>query len=165
MVMNMVISVGAGLPDNNFQIMTDAGPASKSTEEIFGRRRIVLFAVPGAYTPTCHMKHLPGYMEHFDIFKSMGIDEVACLSVNDIFVLDHWSRDTDAKDKLLFLADGSCLFTKAIGLENDTTSRGMGYRSKRYSMLVEDRVVINLNIDEKRGDLSLSSAEHMLSLL
>ncbi len=161
----MVISVGDRLPDATFQIMSADGPASESTEEIFGQKKIVLFAVPGAYTPTCHMKHLPGFIKNFDTFKSRGVDDVACISVNDIFVLDNWSKVTGAKDQLLFLADGSCLFTKAIGLENDLTSGGLGFRSKRYSMLVEDSIVKILNIDEARGEVNESSAEHMLELL
>lgn len=161
----MVIAVGDRLPDANFQIMTDSGPVTKTTQDIFGQNKIVLFAVPGAYTPTCHMKHLPGYIQHFDTFKNRGIDEVACVSVNDIFVLDNWSRETGAKGRILFLADGSCLFTRAIGLENDSTDRGMGFRSKRYSMLIDDQIVKCLNIDEVRGEISQSSAERMLDIV
>lgn len=161
----MAIAVGDRLPDANFQIMAESGSVTKSTQEVFGQKKIVLFAVPGAYTPTCHLKHLPGYVQNYDTFKDRGIDEVACISVNDVFVLDNWSMDTGAKGRILFLADGSCLFTRAIGLENDSTERGMGFRSKRYSMLIDDRIVKCLNIDEVRGDISQSSAERMLEMI
>lgn len=161
----MAIAVGDRLPDANFQTMAESGSLTKSTQEVFGQKKIVLFAVPGAYTPTCHLKHLPGYIQNYDTFKDRGIDEVACISVNDVFVLDNWSMDTGAKGRILFLADGSCLFTRAIGLENDSTERGMGFRSKRYSMLIDDRIVKCLNIDEVRGDISQSSAERMLEMI
>ena len=152
----MTIAVGDKLPHATFKIMTDDGPGQLTTEE--------LFAVPGAFTPTCHMNHLPGFVEHFDTIKEKGIDEIAVVSVNDVWVMKAWAEATKAAGKILFLADGSAEFTEAVGLEQDLTIAGMGPRSKRYSMLVEDGVVKQLNIEEARG-VEVSGAATILEQL
>src|SRR5262245_884675 len=129
----MVIAVGDRLPDTSFTIMTDAGPAPKTTSEVFDGKKIALFAVPGAFTPTCHGNHLPGFLEQISAFKAKGIDEVVCTAVNDIFVLSAWAKATGAEDKITFLSDGSANFAKALGLEFDATARNLGIRSQRYA--------------------------------
>lgn len=160
----MTISVGEKLPDSKFKIMTDDGPGELTTEQVFAGKKVVLFAVPGAFTPTCHMNHLPGFLEHFDTIKGKGIDEIAVISVNDVWVMDAWAQNTKAKGKLLVLADGASEFTDAVGLGQDLTIAGMGPRSKRYSMIVEDGVVKQLNIEESRG-VEVSGAATILEQL
>jgi peroxiredoxin len=161
----MVIAVGDRLPNATFRIMTPAGPAPKSTEEIFGGKRVVLFAVPGAFTPTCHNSHLPGFVNNVDAFKAKGIDMVACTAVNDVFVLDAWSRTSGAMEKIQFLSDGNAEFARAIGLDLDASGNGLGTRSKRYAMLVEDGVVKSLNIEDVPGKAEKSTAEVLLATL
>jgi peroxiredoxin len=132
---------------------------------VFGGRKVALFAVPGAYTPTCHKQHMPGFVERVGDLKSRGIDAVACTAVNDVFVLDHWAKDTGAAGKVIMLADGSADFAKALGLEIDLSGFGLGVRSKRYSMLVEDGVVKSLNIDEAPPTHDKSSAATLCSII
>jgi peroxiredoxin len=144
----MPINVGDRLPDTTFMTMSAEGPKPMKTADVFGGKKVALFAVPGAYTPTCHGQHMPGFVARYDDFKSKGFDTVACTSVNDIFVLTNWAKDSKADGKILMLADGSADFAKKIGLDIDLGGRGLGVRSKRYSMIVEDGVVKALNVED-----------------
>ena len=161
----MTIAVGDKLPNATFKIMTDDGPGQMTTDELFAGKKVVLFAVPGAFTPTCHMNHLPGFVEHFDTIKAKGIDEIAVVSVNDVWVMNEWSKASKGKGKIHFLADGAAEFTKAAGLEIDLSVAGMGIRSKRYSMIVDDGVLKALNIEEKPGTAEVSGAARILEQL
>jgi glutaredoxin/glutathione-dependent peroxiredoxin len=159
----MAIAKGSRLPEVSFKVMTPSGPASKTTSEIFGGKRVVLFGVPGAFTPTCHSAHLPGFLEGMDAFKAKGVDLIACTAVNDVFVMEAWAAATDAQNKILFLADGSGDFAKATGLDLDAAGIGLGLRSKRYAMLVDDGVVTALNIEEVASKAELSTAAALLA--
>lgn len=159
----MSIAPGSRLPEVTFKVMTPSGPASKTTSEVFSGKRVALFAVPGAFTPTCSASHLPGFMENADAFKTKGIDIIACTAVNDVFVMDAWAKSAGAQNKILFLADGNGDFAKAIGLELDATGNGLGLRSKRYSMVVEDGVVTNLNVEEVSSQADISGACSLLA--
>lgn len=161
----MGIQVGDKLPSATFKSMTIDGPVNVSSDELFAGKTVVLFAVPGAFTPTCHLNHLPGFIDNAEAIKAKGVDTIAVVSVNDAFVMEAWARDSRADDKIQFLADGSAEFTKAIGLELDATAFGMGIRSKRYSMIIKDRVLTSLNIEESPGEATISSAENILSQL
>jgi peroxiredoxin len=161
----MTIKAGDKLPDATFKIMTADGPAEKTTAELFSGKTVVLFAVPGAFTPTCHNNHLPGFVEHFDTIRAKGVDEIAVVSVNDVFVMDAWAKASGNAGKIHFLADGSAEFTKAIGLELDASGFGMGVRSKRYSMIVKDGVVETLNVEEAPGTAEASGAAEILNQL
>jgi peroxiredoxin len=161
----MTISVGEKMPDATFNVMTAEGPGQMTTAELFDGRKVAIFAVPGAFTPTCHMKHLPGFVSNADALKAKGVDTIACVSVNDVFVMDAWAEHSGAKDKITFLADGSANFTKAIGMELDASGFGMGIRSKRYAMLVDDGVVKVINEEDAPGSAEISSAEEMLKAL
>jgi peroxiredoxin len=156
--MNMSISVGDKIPEATFTRMGPEGPAPITTADVFGKKKVVLFSVPGAFTPTCSKKHLPGYVKEADAIKSKGVDTIACMAVNDVFVLDAWGKAAGAGDKVLMLADGNAEFTKKLGLEMDATKYGMGLRSKRFSMIVVDGVVKELNV-EAPGEFNVSSAE------
>ena len=158
----MAISPGDNIPDGQLTTMTSEGPQPMSVEEIFSGRKIVLFAVPGAFTPTCHNQHLPGFLQHADELKSNGVDTIACISVNDVFVMDAWAKQSGAKDKILFLADGNGDFAKSIGMELDASAFGMGIRSKRYSMVVDDGVVKSLHVEPEAGQADETSAEKIL---
>lgn len=160
----MTIKVGDRLPKATFTVMTPDGPSTRSTDEIFKGRKVVLFSVPGAFTPTCHRNHLPGFLENAAAIKAKGVDEIAVTSANDVFVMDAWAKDTKAGDKISFLADGSAAFAKAVGLELDLSERGMGLRTKRYSMLIDDGVVRQLNIEEGPG-AEKSGAKTMMEQL
>ena len=160
-----MIETGQKLPDATFMVPTDDGPQERTTQELFAGKKAVLFAVPGAYTPTCHQNHLPGFVANIDALKAKGVDMVACVAVNDIFVMTHWAKDTGAYGKIEMLADGSAMFTKALGLELDLTTRGLGVRSKRYAMIVEDGVVKDLAIEDGPPSVDVSSAETVLSKL
>ena len=161
----MSISVGDKLPEATFLTMTAEGPTQMSTADVFDGRKVVLFAVPGAFTPTCHMKHLPGFVTHAAELKSKGVDSIACVAVNDVFVLNAWADQTGSRDVMTFLADGSADFTKAIGMELDASGVGLGLRSKRYAMLVDDRVVKVMNVEEVASSAEASSAEKILAAL
>lgn len=161
----MAIQVGDTLPNISFTVMTADGPKPITTADIFEGKKIALFAVPGAYTPTCHKAHMPGFVERVDELKAKGIDAVVCTSVNDIFVLNNWAKDTGSDGKITMLADGSADFAKAIGLEADLTKFGLGMRSKRYAMLVDDGVVKVVNVEELPPHHGVSSAETMCSLV
>ena len=161
----MTISVGDRLPDATFKTITDDGPADMTTADVFGGKTVAAFAVPGAYTPTCHAKHLPGFLDNLDALKAKGVDSVACIAVNDMFVVNAWAKDSNAAGKILFLADGNGDFTKAVGLDFDGSGFGLGTRSRRYAMLVEDGVVKTLNVEESPGVAEASSAEELLKAL
>ena len=161
----MAIQVGDRLPDAAFTIMTADGPGKTTTAELFAGKKVILFALPGAFTPTCHKNHLPGFLENLEIFKAKGIDSIAVTSVNDVFVMDAWANATGGKGKIDFLADGNADFAKAIGMELDASGGGMGIRSQRYAMIVEDGVVKTLNVEEKRGQAIASGAAALLELL
>ncbi len=160
----MTIKEGDALPDVTFMTMTADGPAPVSTDDVFAGRTVALFAVPGAFTPTCSAKHLPGFIEKAGELKAKGVDRIACTSVNDVFVMDAWGRDQNAGDAVMMLADGNGDFAKAVGLVLDGSRFGMGERSQRYSMLVKDKTVETLFVEEG-GDFAVSSAEHMLKAL
>ena len=157
----MAIKVGDTLPDVKLKELGEGGPKDVSIGELTKGKRVVFFAVPGAFTPTCSMKHLPGFVEQAEAIRKKGVDEIACLSVNDAFVMGAWGRDQKAKGKVRMMGDGSGLYTKALGLELDLIPRGMGVRSQRYSMLVDNGVVKTLNI-EGPGKFEVSGAETML---
>jgi peroxiredoxin len=161
----MTIQVGDRLPDATFFMMGDSGPDKKTTSEIFGGKKVVLFAVPGAFTPTCHLQHLPGFIERADEFKAKGVDRIICIAVNDPFTLDAWSDVAGARGKVCFLSDGNAEFTKKIGMDFDGAGVGLGVRSKRYAMLVDDGVVKSLHVEEQPGVAIESSAENMLAEL
>jgi len=159
----MTIKVGDRLPEATFTIMGPEGPKPVTTSEVFGGKKVALFAVPGAYTPTCHKQHMPGYVANAEEFKNKGFDMIACTAVNDIFVLSQWAKDTGAEGKITMLADGSAEFAKKIGLDIDLTARGLGIRSKRYSMIVEDGVVKVLNVEDAPPQHDKSSATTLLA--
>ena len=161
----MAIGVGDKLPDATFKVRTADGLKDMTTAEIFGGKRVVLFAVPGAFTPTCQAKHLPSYLEHHGALTAKGVDRIACVAVNDAFVLDAWAKAGGVGDKVLMLSDGNALFTKAVGMDFDGSGFGLGTRSKRYSMLVEDRVVKALNVEEAPGVMEVSGADRILASL
>jgi peroxiredoxin len=161
----MTIAIGQSLPETTFTVMTAEGPQPRKTSEIFAGHKAALVGLPGAFTPTCHRNHLPGYIEHFAEFAAHGVDLVAVTSVNDVFVMDAWAKATGGAGKILFLADGSAQFAKAIGLVADLTERGLGLRSQRYSMLVEDGVVRQLNLEQQPGAAEISGAKAFLAQL
>ncbi len=160
----MTISVGEKLPEATFMTMTEDGPKKITTSEVFAGQKVVLFAVPGAFTPTCHAKHLPGFIKRADAILAKGVDRIACVAVNDAYVLGAWARQLSA-DAIQFLADGSCQFTRAIGMELDLMERGLGPRSERYAMIVDDGKVTALFIEPKPGQAIESSAEKVLAAL
>ena len=155
----MAIQVGDRVPDTEFFIMGDEGPGKMSASDVFSGKKVVLFAVPGAYTPTCDQQHLPGFVSRVDELKSKGYDTIACTAVNDVFVLDRWAKDTGATGKVLMLGDGAGDFAKKIGMDLDLSDFGLGLRSKRYAMVVDDGVVKLLNVEDSPPDHSVSSAE------
>ena len=159
----MTIQIGDKFPAATLRQVTAEGAKLVTTEQFFAGRKIVLFGLPGAFTPTCHKNHLPGFVADEAAFKAKGVDEIAMTSVNDPFVLTAWQKATGAEGKIAFLADGSADFAKALGLEIDLGAGGLGIRSKRYSMLVEDGVVRQLNIEESPGKADLSGAPHLLA--
>ena len=159
----MTIKVGDRIPDVPLSLATADGPQPTSSSEYFAGKRVALFAVPGAYTPTCSAKHLPSYVQKAEELKARGIDEVACTSVNDAFVMGAWGRD-DGSEDITMLADGNGEFAEALGLTMDASKFGMGKRSQRYSMVVNDGVVEQINV-EAPGEYKASSAEHMLEQL
>ena len=145
--------------------MSDAGPAPISTEELFGGKTVALFAVPGAFTPTCSNQHMPGYVQHAASIREKGVDTIVCVSVNDAFVMDAWGKDQGAGGNIMMVGDGNGEFTKAIGLEMDGSGFGLGTRSLRYSMIVRDGFVDTLNIESNPGEAVDSGAENLMSQL
>jgi len=160
-----MIKVGDRLPSTKFKVMTAEGPAERTTDDVFKGKKVVLFAVPGAFTPTCHKNHLPGFLKNADTIKAKGVDTIAVTGVNDVFVMDAWKKDTGAAGKIEFLADGSADFAKALELSLDASAGGLGIRSKRYSMIVEDGVVKALNVEEAPGKAELSGADNLMKQL
>ena len=161
----MTIAIGDRLPEATFRVLGSDGIETVTSSKVFGRKKVVLFAVPGAFTPTCHIKHLPGFVESAEEFKKEGVDTVACVAVNDPFVLGAWADASGAKGKVLFLSDGNAEFTKKIGMDFDGSGIGLGTRSKRYAALVEDGVVKVLNVEESPGVAVESTAEKILENL
>jgi peroxiredoxin len=161
----MTIKVGDKIPEGKFRVMGGEGPAWKTTDEVFKGKKVALFAVPGAFTGTCHKMHMPSITLNANAIKAKGVDTIAVTSVNDAFVMQAWKRDTDQKDQVEFLADGNADFAKSVGLEVDFSAGGMGVRSRRYSMLVEDGVVTKLNIEEKPGTVEVSGGDTLLGQL
>jgi peroxiredoxin len=162
----MPIKVGDKLPDVTFRVVTADGPQPRTTTDIFKGKKVVLVGMPGAFTPTCHRNHLPGFVEKADLFRDKSVDTVAVTSVNDHFVMSAWSKASGGDGKLIFLADGNGDFAKAIGLSYDGTERGMGgIRSLRYSMLVDDGVVKILNVEQNAGKAEATSADNLLKSL
>ena len=157
----MTIKVGDKVPSVKLKQMTAEGVKEVSTDDFFKGKKVVLFAVPGAFTPTCSAKHVPGFVQNDAALKAKGVDAVACLSVNDAFVMGAWGKDQKADGKVVMLADGNGDFTRAVGLELDATANGLGKRSKRYAMVVDNGVVKTLNV-EAPGAFEVSSAEAIL---
>ena len=160
----MTIKVGDSIPSMKLMVATADGPKETSTDEIFKGKKVVLFAVPGAFTPTCSAKHLPGFVQNFDALKAKGVDTVACIAVNDAFVMGAWGKDQGTGDKVMMLADGAAAFAKAIGLELDLNARGMGWRSQRYALVAEDGKVTHLGV-EAPGGFEASKAEAILAVV
>lgn len=160
----MTIKVGDKLPEVTLMKATANGPAKTTTSEIFGGKTVALFAVPGAFTPTCSEQHLPGFVTHAADLKSKGVDEIVCIAVNDAFVMGAWGKAQGADGKVTMLADGNGDFTRALGVEMDGSGFGMGARSRRYAMVVEDGVVKHLFLEEGPG-LNVSSAENLLNAI
>lgn len=160
----MAIKVGEALPSATLMEMTEDGPQPRATGELFAGRTVALFAVPGAFTPTCSAKHLPGFVEKAGDLKAKGVEEILCVSVNDVFVMGAWGEQAGAGTTVRMLADGNGDFTRAIGLTLDAKGFGMGERSQRYSMLVEDGTVKELNVEDG-GEFKVSSADYLLGQL
>ncbi|MEP2829999.1 peroxiredoxin [Parvibaculum sp.] len=161
----MAINVGDKVPEATLMKLTDKGPQPVKTGDFFKGRKVVVFALPGAFTPTCSNQHLPGFIKSADEFKGKGVDEIACLSVNDAFVMGAWGKQQGADGKVTMLGDGNGDFTKALGLDFDGSGFGMGTRSLRYSMLVDDGLVKSLNKEPNPGEAKVSGAETMLQQL
>ena len=157
----MTIKVGDKIPSMKLIQATAEGPKETSTDDIFGGKKVVLFAVPGAFTPTCSAKHLPGFVQNADAFKAKGVDTVACIAVNDAFVMGAWGKEQGTEGKIDMLADGAAAFARAIGLELDLNGRGMGWRSQRYALVAENGVVTHLGV-EAPGEFEVSKAEAIL---
>ncbi len=152
------------MPSGLFGVMTDAGPGAVSTEDLFGGKKVVLFSVPGAFTPTCSMNHVPGFVDHADEIFAKGVDTIACMAVNDIFVMDAWGKDRSVGDKISMLADGNGEYASALGLEMDATGFGMGMRGQRFAIIVDDGVATHVAVEEP-GKFEVSSAESVLANL
>ena len=161
----MTIKIGDKLPSVMLRQITPEGPKEVTTDELFRGKKVALFAVPGAFTPACSQRHLPGYVEKAADIKAKGIDEVACVAVNDPAVMTAWGKDQRVEGKVTMLADGSGDFARALGLELDLTKTGLGMRSKRYSMLVDNGIVKSLNVEQSPGQVESSGAEAMLKAL
>ena len=160
----MTIKINDNMPAGSFTVMINGQPESLRSNDFFSNNTVALFAVPGAFTPGCSKKHLPGYLESINELKSKDIDKIACIAVNDIFVMDAWAKEYDVNDEIIMLADGNCDYTRRLGLENDSSAFGMGYRSKRYALIAKNGVIDTLLIDNP-GDIELSTAESLLSSL
>ncbi len=161
----MTIKVGDKVPSATLRYLSPEGPKEITTDELFRGKKVALFAVPGAFTPACSQRHLPGYVEKAGDIKAKGVDTIACVAVNDAFVMNAWGKAQNVGDKLMMLADGSGEFAKALGLELDMRARGLGVRSQRYSMLVDNGIVKTLNVEPQPGAVEASGAEAMLRAL
>lgn len=160
----MPIQPGDPVPAGELGVMTPDGPGSISTEELFGGNKVVLFSLPGAFTPTCSKAHLPGFVAHADAIRDKGVDTIACLSVNDTWVMHAWGQDQSVGDNVMMLADGNATYTEALGLAVDLSAGGMGKRGQRFAMIVDDGIVTHLAIEEPR-EFEVSSAEAILKEL
>lgn len=161
----MSIAVGDKLPPTVFRVMTADGPQPRTTDELFKGRKVVLFAVPGAFTPTCQNNHLPGYLKNADAIKAKGVDAIAVTGVNDVFVMNAWCKANNAEGQIEFLADGNGDFAKALGLSMDGSGFGLGIRSQRYSMIVNDGVVEAINVEDAPGKADISGADALIKQL
>ncbi len=160
----MTISAGQKMPSGTFGVMTDAGPGAISSDDLFSGKKVVLVSVPGAFTPTCSMNHLPGFVEHAAALKAKGVDTIACMAVNDVFVMDAWGKDRGAGDDVMMLADGNGEYARALGLEMDATGFGMGMRGQRFAIIVDDGVATHVAV-EAPGKFEVSKAEAILGAL
>ena len=160
-----MISAGKRVPNTTFQTMTEYGPSEITAREVFSGKNVILFGVPGAFTPSCHYIHLPSYIDEFETLRDAGIDTIACTAVNDVFVLDIWSQSTGAKGKIQFLADGNAEFALAAGLALDARALGLGLRSRRYALWARDGIVQVINIEEDPKVAEISTAYGMLKML
>jgi peroxiredoxin len=160
----MTIKVGDAMPEGKFTRMTGDGPQKLASEELFKGKTVVLFSVPGAFTPTCDAKHLPGFIELADEIKSKGVDTIACTAVNDVFVMNAWGKAAGVGDKILMLADGNAEYVRALGLELDATGYGMGVRGQRFAIIVKDGVAARVNV-EAPGEFKVSAAGYVLAQL
>lgn len=158
------VSVGDAVPEATLAVMSAQGPKPRSSLELLGNGKVVLFAVPGPFTPTCSARHLPGYLEHADSLLAAGFDRIVCMALSDVFVMDAWGKSADVGEKIVMAADGNGEFTRALGLEQDATAWGMGKRSQRFAMILENGVIKHLLV-EPPGEFRVSSAEHILSLV
>jgi len=161
----MTIKVGDKLPNSTFYVLTADGPKPKTTDDIFKGKKVALFAVPGAFTPTCTNMHMPSFVKNTDAIKAKGVKDIVVTSTNDVFVLKEWLKSTGAEGKVDALSDGNAQFAKAIGMDFDGSGRGLGTRTKRYSMLVEDGTVKQLNIEDQPGQCTVSGGETLLKQL
>lgn len=161
----MPIKPGERLPDAAFRVMSADGPVVRSTADVFKGRKIVLFAVPGAFTPTCHKNHLPGFLSRRDEILAKGVDGIAVTAVNDVFVMDNWAKSSGAAGKIDFLSDGNGEFARAIGMERDLSAGGLGVRSQRYSMIVDDGVVTVVNLEDSPSSADVSGADNLMTSL
>ena len=160
----MAIEAGSRMPSGSFGVMTESGPADMSTDELFGGKKVVLFSVPGAFTPTCSLKHLPGFFELEDTIRAKGVDTIACMAVNDVFVMHAWGESQRVGDAVLMLADGNADYARALGLEIDFSAWGMGIRGKRFAIIVDDGVATTVAVEEP-GQFEVSSAQAILERL
>lgn len=160
-----MIKIGDRLPEATFTVATPDGPGEATSASLFAGKKTVVFAVPGAYTPTCHGNHMPGFLTKLDALAAKGVSQVACLSVNDVFVMKSWGEATGALGKITLIADGSAAYTQSLGLELDLTDRGLGVRSKRYAMVVDDGAVSWLAVEETPATADASGAEAVLAAL
>lgn len=160
----MTIKTGDRMPAGTLKTMTAEGPKDMTTDELFKGKRVVLFSVPGAFTPTCDAKHLPGFVQHADAIRAKGIDTIACMAVNDVFVMNAWGKSSSVGDKVVMLADGNGDYAKALGLEMDGRGFGMGVRGQRFAIVVEDGVAKQVNVEAPR-EFRVSAADHVLGQL
>ena len=160
----MSIQAGEKMPEGTFGVMTDAGPGAMTSDELFAGKKVVLVSVPGAFTPTCSMNHLPGFVDHADAIRGKGVDTIACMAVNDVFVMDAWGKDRGVGDNVVMLADGNGDYAKALGLEMDATGFGMGHRGQRFAIVVDDGVASHVAV-EAPGQFEVSKAESVLDAL
>lgn len=160
----MSIQAGEKMPSGTFGVMTDSGPGAMTSDELFGGKKVVVVSVPGAFTPTCSMNHLPGFVEHADAIRGKGVDTIACMAVNDVFVMDAWGKDRGVGDDVVMLADGNGEYAQALGLEFDGSGFGMGTRGQRFAIVVDDGVASHVAV-EAPGQFEVSKAESILSKL
>jgi peroxiredoxin len=160
----MTIKAGEKLPSGTFKVMTKDGPQDMTTDQLFKGKKVVLFSVPGAFTPTCDAKHLPGFVQHADAIKAKGVDTIACMAVNDVFVMNAWGKAGNVGDKIVMLADGNGDYSRALGLEMDARGFGMGVRGQRFAIIVKDGVATHVNVEAPR-EFKVSAADYVLGQL